>query len=90
MSHDTPLLYEQLNRHGRRTQAAMSRKGTQFNRNYNAREHAKLQAKHRREGLAYRIAKIKGDWSAIRLFQRMHPKLRKQFNEENRRLKARA
>lgn len=75
-----------LNRHGRRSAVAIERKSIQFNRDYNKRMHAKHQAAHRAAGLAYRIAKVKRDVPAIRAFQKKHPKLRKQFAEENRRL----
>ena len=78
--------YEDLNRKGRRADAAIKRKSFMFDRKYKAQEHQKHQREKRAEGLAYRIAKIKRNIPAIKAFQKMHPKLKKQFKLENKNL----
>lgn len=77
---------EYFNRHGRRSEVARIRKAPAFARKYNARLHADRQREARKEGLAYRIAKIRRDWPVIKAFQKKHKKLKKQFAIENKKL----
>ena len=83
---DQKVRYEDMNRAGRRGEDAIARKTPHFNRAYKARQHQDHQSKKRAEGLAYRIAKIKRDIPAIKAFQKMHKKLKKQFVLENKKI----
>jgi len=72
-----------LNRRGRRAEIAMARKEPLAKRKFSYQTSLMHQERQRREGLAYRIAKVRGDVSAMRVFERKHPKLKVQFRRDN-------